>query len=122
MVDSPETEAFMAKVDVPLRVQTIERKLDDLSASVDNRFEQVDNRFEQVDKRFEVLEARMTAGFAAVDDHFAERRAYTEFGYTRLEQLIVGLSGRFDRFERKLDQIVDLHLLKPRPGAPDGRP
>jgi hypothetical protein len=45
----------------------------------------------------------MEDGFAAVDQHFAEQRAYIDFGYARLD-------GRFDRFERKLDQFIDVQL------------
>jgi chromosome segregation ATPase len=83
-------------------LDTLGAKIEELSASVDKRFEQVDKRFEQVDKRLE-------DGFTAVAEQFTEQRAYTEFAYGRLEK---EMTGRFDRLERKLDQVL---AAPPRP-------
>jgi hypothetical protein len=88
-----------------------------------------------MDERFETIEKRVEDGFAAVDEHFAEQRAYTEFGYERLERAMVerfdamdgrfdamdgrfdamggrfdAMNGRFDRLERKLDQFIESQL------------
>ena len=84
-------------------LDTLGTRIDELSASVDKRFEQVDKRFEQVDRRFEQIEKRLEDGFRAVAEQFAEQRTYTEFGYGRLEK---EMTGRFDRVERKLDQVL----------------
>ena len=99
---------------LPERVEVIEQKLDGLIQSVDARFEQVDRRFDQVD--------------AAI----VEQRAYTEFayekldskmdaGFARLDQKIddgLGkVEGQFIQLERKIDQIIDLHLPKSPPDA-----
>src|SRR5688500_13905029 len=88
----------MAKTSESLSTQmhTLGASIDERFGQVDERFAQVDKRFEQVDKRFDKLEKRMEEGFAAVDEHFAEQRAYTEFAFGRLEQT---MNGRFDRVE-----------------------
>jgi len=62
--------------------QTVEQKLDALSASVDKRFD-------AVDKQFETVTVAMV-----------EQRQYTEFAFGRVET-------RLDRIERKLDQFID---------------
>jgi uncharacterized protein YoxC len=90
-------------------LDTLGAKINELSASVDRRFEQVDRRFEQVDRRFEQVDKRMEDGFTAVAVQFAEQRAYTEFASARLEK---EMTGRFDRLERKLDQVL---AVPPRP-------
>ena len=84
-------------------VDTLGIKINDLSASVDRRFEQVDHRFEQVDRRFAAMDKRIEDGFTEVAEQFAEQRAYTEFAYARLERV---MTSRFDRLERKLDQVL----------------
>jgi hypothetical protein len=43
---------------------------------------------------------------------FAEQRAYIEFAYGRLEK---EMAGRFDRLERKLDQILAVPPWRKRP-------
>ena len=96
--------------------QTVEQKLDTLSASVDQRFNVVDRRFDEV-----------TASLV-------EQRQYTEFAFDRLAgEMRVGFKGvdtRLDRLERKLDQFIDtqsktnqlverrLQALEPEPGNP----
>jgi hypothetical protein len=74
------------------RVETVETKLDRLSASVDQRFDQVDQRFN------------------AVDAALVEQRQYIEFAYARLEAKMDAGFGRVGRFERKLDQFIDVQL------------
>ena len=103
--------------------QTVEQKLDRLSASVDQRFDAVDQRFDDV-----------TAALA-------EQRQHTEFAFDRLaSEMKVGFKGvegrfnrvdsRFNRLERKLDQFIDtqskanqlverrLQALETEPGNP----
>ena len=118
-----------AKLEV--RVQVIETKLDSLAdkveqlaASVDERFDGVDQRFAGVDQRFEAVDRRFDAvdrRFDAVDRRFdaleaaiVEQREYTEFAFTQLDHKIdAGFAqwdDRFSRFERKLDQFIDVQV------------
>ena len=84
--------------------ETVEQKLDKLSASVDQRFEAVDRRFDAVDRQFDDVRAAL-----------AEQRQYTEFPFDRLGDRLgsemrdgfKGVEGRFNRLERKLDQFID---------------
>lgn len=73
---------------LPGRVEVIERKLDALSLSVDARFDEVDRHFDEVQQQF------------------IEQRQYTEFVFARLDD-------RMQRFERKLDQVIDLVTAYP---------
>lgn len=100
---------------LPERVDNIERTLDALSVSVDHRFDQIDRRFE------------------LVDEHFAEQRRYTEFAYERLDQRIMRLkramlagfdrleaavlagTGRFERLEIKVEELVESRRAPTRP-------
>jgi chromosome segregation ATPase len=102
-------------------VQSIDAKLDRLSASVDERFEQVNRRFEQVDRRFDEVDAALV-----------EQRQYTEFayerldariavladGYARLDQKVDTLAVAFARQERKLDRLIDVQVSKTPPREP----
>ena len=73
--------------------ETVEQKLDKLSASVDHRFDAVDRQFDDVR--------------AAL----AEQRQYTEFAFDRVASEMrdgfKGVEGRFNKLERKLDQFID---------------
>lgn len=83
---------------LPERVQVIELKLDALAVSVDARFDEVR---------------------AAI----AEQRAYTEYVYEKLDQKmdagLTKIDGRFGRLERKIDQIIDLHVPRTPPNESD---
>ena len=78
----------------------LDRKLDALSASVDKRFAIVDERFAKVEERFD-----------AVDAALIEQRQSTEFAFDRvsdeMRQGFLGVDGRFNSLERKLDQFID---------------
>jgi hypothetical protein len=91
---------------VDARFEQIDQRFD----QVDERFEQVDERFEQVDERFERVERRIEDGFAAVTQQLVEQRAYTEFGYERLDKTLHALGGGLARLERKLDRILALSV------------
>jgi hypothetical protein len=65
---------------------------------------------EEMVERFERVEKRMEDGSLAVAGQFAELRAYTEFGYERLDKALNGLSGGIARLERKLDRILALSI------------
>jgi hypothetical protein len=75
-----------------------------LTTTVDQRFDAVDSRFDAVDSRFD-----------AVDAAFVEQREYTEFAFAlvsselraEMQAGFGGVSARFDRLERKLDQFID---------------
>jgi tetrahydromethanopterin S-methyltransferase subunit G len=106
---------------LPERVEAVERKLDALSVSVDRRFNAVDKRFDAVDKRFDTFEASVNQRFEAfeksVSEQFVEQRQYTEFAFgkldarlIRVEGVVTGHTGRLDRIERKLDQLIDLQF------------
>jgi len=112
---------------LPERVEGIEQKLDALSAAVDARFQQVDRRFDQVDAAlleqraytefaYEKLDSKMDAGFSRLDQKM-------DAGFSRLDQKMdagfVEVGGRFARLERKIDQIIDLHLPKAPPDGSD---
>ena len=123
------------------RLEVVEQKLDRLSASVDERFNQVDERFKQVDEWFKQVDERFNQvderfnqvderfkqidkRFDQVDERFngieaalVEQRQYTEFAYERLDAKTDGLATGFVRLERKMDQIIDLHLPKTPPGS-----
>jgi len=124
MVDSPKEETMTdGTSNLPER-GIIERKLDALSASVDARFDQVNQRFEQVNQQFEQVNqqfAHVDERFQQVADAIAEQRAYTEFAYQRLDSKMDAgfdrMDTRFNRLERKIDQIIDLHI----PDSPPGR-
>ena len=102
--------------------QTVEQKVDTLSASMDRRF---DTLSASVDQRFDTLSASVDQRFDAVDQRFdevteslVEQRQYTEFAFDRLaKEMKLGFKGvdirfngieiRFNRLERKLDQFID---------------
>ena len=80
--------------------ETVEQKLDKLSASVDHRFGAVDRRFDAVDRQFDDVRAAL-----------AEQRQYTEFAFdsfaSEMRDGFKGVEGRFNKLERKLDQFID---------------
>jgi chromosome segregation ATPase len=90
-------------------------QVDERFKQVDKRFKQVDKRFNQVDKRFDGIDKR----FDGIEAALVEQREYTEFAYGRLDAKIDGLSTGFVRLERKMDQVIDLHLPKTPPGSSD---
>ncbi len=94
------------------RVDHLTGRVDHLTGRVDHLTERVDNLSSSVDERFD-----------AVDAAIREQREYTEFAYLRIDkrfdQLQLGfgrleakVDERLDRFERKLDAVID---------APPGR-
>src|SRR3954467_13397878 len=92
------------------RAETIEQKIDTLSASFDLRFD-------TVDERFATLSASVDERFNAVDVALMEQRQYTEFAFDRvetrfntLESRFDTVESRFDRLERKLDQFIDTQM------------
>jgi hypothetical protein len=116
MVDSRKGETMAETQDDPTgRLEVVVQKLDRLSASVDERFKQVDERFNQVDERFDQIDRR----FDGIEAALLEQREYTEFAYGRLDAKFDGLSTGFARLERKMDQIIDLHLPKTPPESSD---
>lgn len=111
--------------------QTVEQKLDTLSASMDRRF---DTLSVSVDQRFDTLSVSVDQRFDEVTASLVEQRRYTEFAFDRLaSEVRVGFKGvdkRLDRLERKLDQFIDtqskanqlverrLQALETEPGNP----
>jgi hypothetical protein len=118
--------------------QTVEQKLDTLSASMDRRF---DTLSASVDQRFDRLSASVDHRFDDVTASLVEQRQYTEFAFDRLaSEMRAGFKGvdirfngleiRFNRLERKLDQFIDtqskanelverrLQALETEPGNP----
>ena len=108
--------------------ETLEQKVDTLTATVDARFDAVDKQFEGVDKRFEASDTRFEAidkRFDAVDkrlddvdkrfddvtEALVEQRQYTEFAFEKLRtELSVSsrqIRGDISRLERKLDRVLD---------------
>jgi septal ring factor EnvC (AmiA/AmiB activator) len=90
------------------RGETIERKIDDLSGSVDRRFDAVDRRrrFDAVDS---VQSGRRTlqhsrARFDAIDVAFEEQRQYTEFAFARLDAKIDDQRAAFSQLAAKVGE------------------
>ena len=88
------THAYVGAMDPPLTVTALREEMID--------------RFERVERRCDAIERRIDDGSVAVSNQFAELRAYTEFGYERLDKALNGLSGGIARLERKLDRILAL--------------
>ena len=123
MVDSPKGKTMTDGLEsLPERVRVVEHKLEHLTVSVDARFDRVDEAFAdqrlytefaferleaKMDGRFRGLEAKTDAGFAQVDQRFVE-----------IDGRLGQIDGRFARLERKIDQIIDLHLRKLSPDEP----
>jgi hypothetical protein len=81
--------------------QTVEQKIDTLSASMDRRF---DTLSASVDQRFDTLSASVDHRFDDVSASLVEQRQYTEFAFDRLAG---DMKAGFNRLERKLDQFID---------------
>ena len=99
MVDSRKGKAMADEVrSVSERVQVVERKIEQLAASV-------------------------KSGFNGVDEGFADQRLYTELAVSRvgadIHRLDAKLETRFSRLERRMEQVIDLHLPKLAPGDAD---
>lgn len=140
-----ERSAAMSIEEDSGEAQTVEQKVDTLSASMDRRF---DTLSASVDQRFDTLSASVDHRFDVVDQRFdevtaslVEQRQYTEFAFDRLvSEMKLGFKGvdirfngieiRFNRLERKLDQFIDtqskanelverrLQALETEPGNP----
>lgn len=108
MIDSPKESALADRIDdLTQRVETVETKLDRLSASVDQRFDQVDavilEQRECTEFAYSRLGAKMDAGFSRL-----EAKMDAESG--RLEAKMDAGFGGFGRIERKLHQFIDVQL------------
>src|SRR3954467_13036856 len=100
------------------RAETVEQKLDTLSASVERRFETLSD---SVDGRFANLSASVDERFNAVDVALIEQRQYPELAFDRIETRFNTLEspcatvetrvaageGRFPRRERNPAQFID---------------
>ena len=96
MVDSRKGKAMADEVGVSERVQVVEQKIEQLAASV-------------------------KSGFNGVDEAFADQRLYTELAVGRvgtdINRLDSKIEARFSRLERRMEQVIDLHLPKVPPDA-----
>src|SRR4249920_3892671 len=143
MVDSPKERTMTdGSSNLPERVEIIEQKLDGLIRSVDTRFDQVDTAiveqraytefaYERVDSKMDAgfarLDSKMDAGSARLDSKIdagsARLDSKMDAGFASLGSMIdagqSNVDGRFARLERKIDQIIDLHLPKTPPDASD---
>ena len=106
-----------AEHDVKARVDTLENKIDVLSASVDRRFDAVDAALVEqrayTDFAYERLETKMDAGFARIETKLTRTDTKMDAGFAR----VTVLESAVARIERKVDQIIDLHLQKTPPGS-----
>jgi ABC-type transporter Mla subunit MlaD len=136
MVDSRAAGGMMAKArrdsgSLEQKVDALSDSVARLAATTDARFEQVDARFEQVDARFEQVDARFDQVDRRLDQvdlrlghvdrrldqigqqlqsfdlAFAEQRGYTD---SACQQLVDRMDSGFARLERKIDQMLDMHL------------
>jgi len=108
MVDFRNDSAMADRIDdLTQRVETVETKLDRLSASVDQRFDQVDaaivEQREYTEFAYSRLEAKMEAGFSRLEGKIAAESS-------RLDAKMDAGFGHVRRIERKLDQFIDVQL------------
>ena len=61
-------------------------------------------RDEELVERVVSLEQKVSAGFDGVDESFAEMR---DLVYDRTQDLKTEMDSRFNRLERKFDQLID---------------
>lgn len=92
MVDSRKGKAMADEVgSVAERVQVLELKIEQLAASV-------------------------RSGFNGVDEAFADQRLCTELAVARvgteIQRLDSRVDERFSRLERRLERVMDLHLME----------
>ena len=110
MVDSPKERTMTdGSSNLPERLEVVEHKLDGLIQSVDVRFDEVAAAIAEqrayTEFAFEKLDSKMDAGFARLDQ--------------KIDDGLGKVDGWFTRLERKIDQIIDLHLPKTPPDASD---
>ena len=76
---------------------------------------------QKVDQKIEQLAASVRSGFDGVEEAFADQRLYTELAVARvgsnIDRLESKLDVRFSRLERRIEQVIDLHLPKAPPDA-----
>ncbi|MEO6238335.1 MAG: hypothetical protein ABIQ52_15155 [Vicinamibacterales bacterium] len=125
------------------RTETVEQKVDKLSASVDRRFDDVDVALVEQRKytefAFDRLAGEMRDGFKGVDGrlNFIDGRLNSIDGrfnsidgrFNSIDGRFNSIDGRLNRIERKLDQFIDtqstanalverrLTALEPPPGS-----
>jgi outer membrane murein-binding lipoprotein Lpp len=108
------------------RVDRVEGKVDALAervARIDGKVDRLTGRVDRIDDKVDALAASVDARFDEVARHFAEMREYIEFCNDQLRRQVTaaieGLDGRmasrFDRFERKLDQVIEGQIRSRRP-------
>ena len=75
----------------------------------------------EIERKIERLASSVKSGFNGVDEAFADQRLYTELAVTRVSsdvhRLDATLDARFSRLERRIEQVLDLHLPKVPPGG-----
>ena len=81
----------------------------------------ISERVQVVEGKIEQLTASVRSGFNGVDEAFADQRLYTELAVARvgsnIDRLESKLDARFSRLERRIEQVIDLHLPKAPPDA-----
>jgi uncharacterized protein YicC (UPF0701 family) len=86
--------------------------------SISERVQVVERKLEQ---KIEQLAASVKSGFDGVDEAFADQRLYTELAVARvgseIHRLDSTIDARFSRLERRIEQVIDLHLPKVPPGG-----
>jgi len=116
MVDFRKGGVMADRIDnLTERVQAVEGKVDHLTGRVyvvEDRVHVVEEKVDHLSRKLAELSASVDQRFDAVDAAFVEQRQYTEFAYARLDAKMDAGFGRvdvrFDRLERKLDQVIDL--------------
>ncbi|MHA1448984.1 MAG: DUF3782 domain-containing protein [Candidatus Hodarchaeales archaeon] len=86
------------------RFEAVDKRFEELIASMNKRFEAVDKRFEAVDKRFEELIASMNKRFEAVDKRFV-------FVINELKEVKVALGSLGGRSGINLEKTI-LEILR----------
>ena len=75
----------------------------------------------EIEQKIEQLASSVKSGFTGVDEAFADQRLYTELAVARVSgdvhRLDSKIDARFSRLERRIEQVLDLHLAKVPPGS-----
>ena len=78
----------------------------------------------EIEQKIERLASSVKSGFNGVDEAFADQRLYTELAVARVSsdvhRMDSKIDARFSRLERRIEQVLDLHLPKVPPGATEG--
>ena len=97
MLDSRKAETMTDERQNERRPETIEEKLDKLSANIDRRFDAVDRRFDAVDRRLDGVDQR----FDSVDQRFDS----VDQRFDSVDQRLGSADRRFVSIDQQFDEL-----------------